>query len=335
MAGVLMPERRDTLGEIAKAVNIAGNLYGIYADTRKLDQAQEEQAKKAEQEALTKKGIITPDQEIELYTKGFAQAPEGKGTVKREMYDADGKVVQRWFYDPQTVKAAAEQQTRTAAQTKEDASKGKEAEDRAYKVRNDFETSTLVKKQVEAYYAGSNAKQLLNSNTPVSLEVAKNQIARLGGEVGALTDSDIARYEGSKDVLSRMERRLSTATSGEPMTAQDKADLYSIIDVFQKKSKDAVRMMARRMASANAKYTRMNPDELYNNLNPDAWFLDPEGVEDAVAGVKKTPGMSEEKQARGVQKVIEGANKVLGKTPGLTGEAQATGGFDPAAYLRK
>ncbi|HXI17092.1 MAG TPA: hypothetical protein VNM48_12045, partial [Chloroflexota bacterium] len=53
------------------------------------------------------------------------------------------------------------------------------------------------------------------SGNPVAGEVAKGQVARLAGEVGALTDSDLSRFGGSRAIADSISRMITKAENGQ------------------------------------------------------------------------------------------------------------------------
>lgn len=108
---------------------------------------------------------------------------------------------------------------------------GQEREDlnkertRLMQVKNSF--NSRIKAFKDRLGAADNALALLNSNKPISDEAVKTQIARLSGEVGALTDQDVARFGGAKDLLSRGKQLVETLSTGK-LTPENKKQLVQI-----------------------------------------------------------------------------------------------------------
>jgi hypothetical protein len=78
MAQVNMPQQKSQLDDVAKALSIAGSLYGLYADNRRLESARQADQVKAEKEARVAKGELMPEEYNSLIAKDFAPTPEGK-----------------------------------------------------------------------------------------------------------------------------------------------------------------------------------------------------------------------------------------------------------------
>jgi hypothetical protein len=97
------------------------------------------------------------------------------------------------------------------------------------KVKDDFEANT--KESRSALTNVMNAKGLLEVDGPISSEAVKTQLARLTGEKGPLTDQDVARFGGSRDLISRFETTVERLASGK-ITPETKAEYQKIIGEF-------------------------------------------------------------------------------------------------------
>lgn len=92
-----------------------------------------------------------------------------------------------------------------------------------------------VKKLTEREQYGDAAQETLNlakAGNPIASEAAKSQLARLSGEVGVLTDYDVARFGGSKAWKERVSQAVQQASDG-TLTAKNAAFLQEIIDSFK------------------------------------------------------------------------------------------------------
>jgi hypothetical protein len=116
MPGVLMPQQKDTLGDIAKGLQIAGSIYGIYTDQRKLNAAQEEADAKAAEEKMAAGGGIDSRGEQALFDKGYIPAKLGTGEVKRIKFGPNGEKTEVEFHPPGVVALQNAEENR--AQTK-------------------------------------------------------------------------------------------------------------------------------------------------------------------------------------------------------------------------
>ncbi len=94
MAQVLMPQRRDSLDEVAKALQIAATGYGIYADYKKLGMAQEaadaDKTRQADIDARAQAGEERSAGEYERKRQGILLPAEEAGLQKTHTEVAQG-----------------------------------------------------------------------------------------------------------------------------------------------------------------------------------------------------------------------------------------------------
>jgi hypothetical protein len=98
-------------------------------------------------------------------------------------------------------------------------------------IKDKFDQNT--RKDFERYTAANNALALLQSNLPIADEASKTQLARLSGEVGNLTEQDLARFGGSRDLRERASQLFTTAKEGK-LTAENRRQLVTIAQEFKK-----------------------------------------------------------------------------------------------------
>lgn len=100
-----------------------------------------------------------------------------------------------------------------------------------------FITSDLYKKTSATLSAAGNIDSLLqlaNSNNSSAANSARVQIARMSGEVGALSDMDIQSTGGSPSIKNKIRRFANLQATGNPLTPKDIADLREMADVYEK-----------------------------------------------------------------------------------------------------
>lgn len=93
---------------------------------------------------------------------------------------------------------------------------------------------------------------LLATGTPIASEVAKTQLARLAGEVGAITDADLSRYGGSRDLVNQFNQLLQRNANG-LATPKDIEDMKGIVGNFSTILGNKLRGEASRHAKSRAK----------------------------------------------------------------------------------
>ncbi len=81
-------------------------------------------------------------------------------------------------------------------------------------------------------------KTLLIENTPQSIEAAKTVMARLSGEVGALSNQDREAYAGSKAYMDQLSQFFNTKIAAEGFTSENKQAFEGIMTAFEKSIED-------------------------------------------------------------------------------------------------
>lgn len=145
---------------------------------------------------------------------------------------------------------------------------------------------SLVAEDRKKLTAADNALQLLNIDKPISSEVAKTQLARLAGEVGALTEQDLNRFGGSKDLLSRANQIATTLTSGK-MTPESRKQLKQIATEFRTVVQNKIDTEARRQAQSGSALLELPESEVLRIINPES-----------ITAKKQTPAGTDSNKAR-------------------------------------
>lgn len=101
------------------------------------------------------------------------------------------------------------------------------------KLVDSFEKDPAVKGIRDAQAMITPAKAALASGSPMAPGIAANALARLNGEKGPLTESDLSRFGGRQDIASKMKRLTAKQTTGTPMTAQDNKDFLFLLNVME------------------------------------------------------------------------------------------------------
>lgn len=130
-----------------------------------------------------------------------------------------------------------------------------------------FNANPSIKKIDEQVTAAINARALLDVNNPVTGEAAKTAIARLSGEVGALSDTDRASFGGSKAIADKLKQVAETAATGR-MTDENRAYLKEITDTFEKTLTQRKTDIAKRMSEQYSKPMNVDSKTLFENAVP-------------------------------------------------------------------
>lgn len=120
-----------------------------------------------------------------------------------------------------------------ATQTVHDDKKAKQDRDFATKFIDTFNATPAVRKFDDRLGAADSADELLRINNPISGEAAKTAVARLSGEVGALTDSDVNRFGGSKALSDKLSSIGKQAYDGK-LTAENRQYLSEVVGAYRK-----------------------------------------------------------------------------------------------------
>jgi hypothetical protein len=101
-----------------------------------------------------------------------------------------------------------------------------------------FITTDLYKKTAQTLASAGNVKKLIaeanNDDNAAAANSARVQIARMAGEVGALSDSDIERAGGSSSIKERAKRFAKLQKTGVPISDRDIYELQNIALVYEK-----------------------------------------------------------------------------------------------------
>lgn len=104
----------------------------------------------------------------------------------------------------------------------------------------DFKASDAYKKSLAALQDAVAADSLLlaaNSGNPIAANAARTKLARMSGEVGALSDTDLAAYGGSPAYRSQAKRFANLQKTTIPLTKPEIAQLQEIVNIFEKSAR--------------------------------------------------------------------------------------------------
>jgi hypothetical protein len=111
----------------------------------------------------------------------------------------------------------------------------------------DFADATFIRKQATENKKNDKAKGKKDSKKDKKAKegalsgIVNSGVARtLAGEVGTMTDKDITRNGGSRDLKSNIQRAISTLTTGKTLTPGDISAFEEVIQVLEKNTKTKV-----------------------------------------------------------------------------------------------
>lgn len=112
------------------------------------------------------------------------------------------------------------------------------------KLAKEYDYQNKANRERQAQTAALNT--LLNAGTPQSIEAAKTVMARLSGEVGALSNQDREAYAGSKAYMDQIEQFFNTKILAEGFTPQNKAAFESLMKAFDTSVNEALKVSTNR-----------------------------------------------------------------------------------------
>lgn len=159
-----------------------------------------------------------------------------------------------------------------------------------------YNKDKLVQDTEKRLEASEDALALLSTNNPIADEAAKRKIARLSGEVGVLTDADVASFGGSRAWLNRIQSVVDRGAYG-TLTPEDRKLMLAMSQTLKEKAENQLTERAEHFAAQGAKRFGMDKEEAYDYLRPGK-------------------AMSTKKQTSEAQSVdAQGVGQVSGLTP--------------------
>ena len=119
-----------------------------------------------------------------------------------------------------------------------------------------FDKDPEVRKIRESLALIDPAITALSSGSPMAPGMAGNALARLSGEVGPLTETDLERFGGKQDFLSKINRLKAKQTSGTPLTADDKKQFLFMLNALKELKTGRVEQIRQSKASLYSKASK-------------------------------------------------------------------------------
>ena len=266
-------------GTVTKPVGLDLYDQNIKLAERPVEKVREKQAlrekelqrQKLVQDVQDENKLRDPNSDISKFARKTAQEvglkiPEA--TSAQDLKNA-GFNLSQLFYGKEQAAARKEvaKEAREARADKEKALKDERTVRHAKDLQDAFNKDKSTVKAREGLDSALDAEQLLNSNTPISDQAVKRSLARLSGEVGVMTDQDVAAFGGSKAVKDRLKQSLQQMTSG-TLTDENRQYMQQLVDVFKKRREEQLDHRAIEMAAQGAKRLNTSNEEIYEYLRP-------------------------------------------------------------------
>lgn len=133
---------------------------------------------------------------------------------------------------------------------------------------DEFKKDKLILKYQEKADMAKNARSLAAEakTNPTAAAAMLRSLARASGEVGVLTDQDVAAFGGSQAIIAKMQRAAEKAASGK-LPQADLAFILQLTNAMEKASRANIisrgRELARQVSQTNKEFTEKELHGLY------------------------------------------------------------------------
>lgn len=172
----------------------------------------------------------------------------------------------------------------------------------------------------EGLYAAQNAISALNSGSAIADQAVQVMLGRASGDVGALSNQDVARYAGSKALGERVQQALTLWETGR-LTEANRADLVLVAQTYERFRKDLLKQKSKFYTE------QVGPAIGVDSQIANTLVMPGDGY--GVSKDKIYPKAAQEKVGGGTIKVI-GPNGVKGTIPASKWEAAQKRGYKKA-----
>jgi hypothetical protein len=104
-----------------------------------------------------------------------------------------------------------------------------------YKQMSDLNTAirndSVVKSFQQVYSSAANVRDLLQSGNKMALKAIGAQIARMGGDRGALSEQEQQWYQSSQAIFDKLAQSVNTAATGR-FTEENKKSILDMLDIY-------------------------------------------------------------------------------------------------------
>ena len=148
-----------------------------------------------------------------------------------------------------------------------DFKKGETEKGRLEKVVKEFNADPVLRDSKKAIIAAEKAKSTINSNGKMAPAVMGRLLARMAGEVGVMTDQDVASFRGSSAWNDSLERYFQRGITGR-LTDTDKQEMLRMVDALSKIENQAIEGYADNLSRQYSEAAGLDKDELMKAVLP-------------------------------------------------------------------
>lgn len=148
--------------------------------------------------------------------------------------------------------------------------KYKQGEDviaRKQKIIKNFNDNKQMNAARDSMVAADKAMTILKGNGKLAPSVMGRLLARMAGEVGVMTDQDVAAFRGSAAWTDSLERWFVRGTQGK-LTAEDKVEMQKMAKELRAASAESIEGWADTQALQSAEYAGLSKDYIRNMILP-------------------------------------------------------------------
>jgi hypothetical protein len=102
---------------------------------------------------------------------------------------------------------------------------------------SNFKTTDIYKKNADTLRFTGTLRSLIQEKNPISLEMAKSELAKAAEGGGRLTDQDVARLGGSRAVKEQVRRFAYLQRTGEGATPKDSYFMMRVADILEERAR--------------------------------------------------------------------------------------------------
>lgn len=138
-----------------------------------------------------------------------------------------------------------------------------------------FKTTDIYKKNADTLGFAGTLKSLIQENNPISLEMAKSELAKAAEGGGRLTKEDVERLGGSRAIKDQARRFAYLQKTGKSLTPKDRKDMMRVAQILEERARKNLSSsimgleqdFIQRGGIAGAVQTALNPyaPQLYQN----------------------------------------------------------------------
>lgn len=135
------------------------------------------------------------------------------------------------------------------------------------KVVKEFNNDPVMRDSKKAIIAADKARSIIKDGGKMAPSVMGRLLARMAGEVGVMTDQDVASFRGSSQWSDSLERFFQKGISG-TLTDTDKKEMLNMVDRMSAIEKQAVEGYADNIVSQYSQASDIDRDKLMSTILP-------------------------------------------------------------------